>query len=92
MMIKIAVCDDEEIIRKQIKNYISEYFSTKKINFEIYEFSSGIDLLQSSQKNIFSFIFLDIDLGKYNGVNIAKSIRDIQVSPINILFVPLYCF
>lgn len=90
MMIKIAVCDDEEIIRKQIKNYISEYFSTKKINFEIYEFSSGIDLLQSSQKNIFSFIFLDIDLGKYNGVNIAKSIRDIQVSPINIVFVTSY--
>lgn len=90
MGIKIAICDDEELIRKQICNYISAYYSSKKMLFQLYEFSSGIDLLQSSQRITFSFIFLDIDLGKYNGVDIAKSIRNIQLNPINIVFVTNY--
>ncbi len=29
MKIKIAICDDEEIIRKQLVNTITEYFSLK---------------------------------------------------------------
>ena len=31
MKIKIAICDDEEIIRKQLVNTITEYFSLKKV-------------------------------------------------------------
>lgn len=48
---------------------------------------SGIDLLESSKKIDFSFIFLDIDLGEYNGVEIAKIIRKKQNKPVNIIFV-----
>lgn len=35
MKINIAVCDDEEIIRKQMSNIIIDYFSQKtyKLNF-----------------------------------------------------------
>ena len=32
MKIKIAICDDEEIIRKQLVNTITEYFSLKNID------------------------------------------------------------
>lgn len=36
MMVKIAICDDEEIIRKQLGNVISNYLSVRKIDFEIF--------------------------------------------------------
>ena len=35
MKIKIAICDDEEIIRKQLVNTITEYFSLKNIDIEL---------------------------------------------------------
>lgn len=90
MPMKIGICDDEEIIRKQLGNVISNYLSNRKIEFEIYYYVSGIDLLESTEHIDFSFIFLDIDLGKYNGVEIAKSIRKKQNKPVNIIFVTSY--
>ena len=42
MKIKIAICDDEEIIRKQLVNTITEYFSLKNIDIELFEYSMGI--------------------------------------------------
>lgn len=90
MKIKIAICDDEEIIRKQVTNTIIEYFSSKNIEFEIFQYSDGCSLLEACNQFVFSFIFLDIDLGKHNGVEIAKMIRKIQVNPVNIVFVTSY--
>lgn len=90
MTIKIAICDDEEIIRIQLKNIISNYLSVRKVRFKIHSYTSGIDLLEASDQIDFSFIFLDIDLGEYNGVDIAKSIRTKQKKPVNIIFVTNY--
>lgn len=90
MKIKIAVCDDEEIIRKQIANTIMEYFSSKNIEIKIFQYSDGYSLLEDCNQFTFSFIFLDIDLGKHNGVDIAKRIRKIQTNPVNIIFVTNY--
>lgn len=90
MKIKIAICDDEELIRKQIENTIIEYFSSKNIETEIFQYSDGCSLLEDCNQFVFSFIFLDIDLGKHNGVEIAKMIRKIQVTPVNIVFVTSY--
>lgn len=90
MKIKIAICEDEEIIRKQLVNTITEYFSLKNIDIELFEYSNGYSLLKECSKYIFSFIFLDIDLGEQNGVEIAKMIRKIQTNPVNIVFVTSY--
>lgn len=90
MTLKIAICDDEEIIRKQLGNVMSDYLSVRNIKFKIYYYISGMDLLDANSDIVFSFIFLDIDLGKYNGVEIAKSIRNKQRKPVNIIFVTSY--
>ena len=42
MKIKIAICDDEEIIRKQLVNTITEYFSLKNIDIELLNIQMGI--------------------------------------------------
>ena len=90
MKINIAVCDDEEIIRKQMSNIIIAYFSQKNIQIKLWEFEDGHSLLNACNQFNFSFIFLDIDLGKHNGVEVAKKIRDAQSHPINIIFVTNY--
>lgn len=90
MCINIAICDDEELARKKIGNAILTYFSNKEINFKIYYYSSGLKILEAQNDHDFSFIFLDIDLKDCNGVEIAKKIRNIQTTPINIVFVTSY--
>ena len=89
-MLKIGICDDDQLIQKQIGNLISNYFYNKQYKFDLYFYSTGMDLLNTCNTIDFSFIFLDIDLGKENGVEVAKSIRKIQNSPINIVFVTSY--
>lgn len=89
-MLKIGICDDELLVQKQIGNIISGYLSNKKYTYELFFYSKGYDLLEDCNHMDFSFIFLDIDLGKENGVNIAKAIRSIQNKPINIVFVTSY--
>lgn len=79
-MIKIAICDDEMIIRKQLGSNISHYLSMRKIKFKLYYYKYGNDLLEASNQIDFSFIFLDIDLGNCNGVEIAKKIRKIKLN------------
>ncbi len=87
MTIKIAICDDEKLIHKQLGNAISMYMSSRNLDYDIFYFSQGIDLLEICNQIDFAFIFLDIDLGHYNGVDIAKSIRQRQHKPVNIVFV-----
>lgn len=89
-MIKIAICDDEELPRKQLGNLVSEYCSRRKIENKIFYFSTGYDLLEKNLDDNFSFIFLDIDLGEKNGVEIAKKIRNMQITQPNIVFVTGY--
>lgn len=89
-MIKIAICDDEELSRKQLGNLVIDYFNRRKIENKIFYFSTGNDLLEQSFCCKFSFIFLDIDLGEENGVEIAKKIRNLQILQPNIVFVTSY--
>lgn len=70
---KIAVCDDELKIRKEIKNVLNNYFSEKLIEFEICDFANGEDLLNS--KVDFDMAFLDVEMPNSNGVEIGKVLK-----------------
>ena len=59
-LMRIAICDDELKIRKETKDALNNYFSEKLIEFEIYDFANGEDLLNSKidfVNSYFSFIF-----------------------------------
>lgn len=67
----IAIVDDQEVYRKQIRDLINQ----KKGSFNIGEFSSGEELFCS--KNCFYDIyFLDIVMNGNNGVEVAAKIRE----------------
>lgn len=89
-MLKIGICDDDQLIKRQMENIISDYLCNRNYSYKVFLYSTGYDLLVACEDIDFSFIFLDIDLGKENGVETAKAIRKIQNNPINIVFVTSY--
>lgn len=73
---KIVICDDEAIIRKQLKNNIEQYDKSKLPDLEIFEFASGEDLIKEfSDNKTADIIFLDIEMNKIDGIDTAKLIR-----------------
>lgn len=66
---KVAVCDDEMVIRKQIAELVAGIDG----NNEVYEFDSGQELLAfSGQMDI---LFLDIQMEGLNGIDAARELR-----------------
>lgn len=70
---KIAICDDEFKIRKELQEALSVYFTEKLIDAEIFDFESGEDLLSS--ETAFDMAFLDIEMPTSNGVDTGKKLK-----------------
>lgn len=71
---QIAICDDEQLYIDQISSYLLKYENSMEFSTE--QFLSGEDLLCSiNEGKFYSIIFLDIKMGKLNGIETAKEIR-----------------
>jgi two-component system LytT family response regulator len=68
----IAICDDIEEYRNSINNYTNEYLSIHHIESTVDVFENGKLLLNSSTN--YDILFLDIELGDTNGIDVAKEI------------------
>lgn len=73
-MIRIAVCDDDVNIVKEITKFLHEYESNNSVCFEILKFCDGDELLAFNKK--FDLIFLDIEMVRINGFETADKIRE----------------
>lgn len=73
-MIRIAICDDEYKIVKEIEDIIRDYQSIVHSQFEIHTFTNGIDMINSKRE--FDLIFLDIEMPDIDGIKSAKIIRE----------------
>lgn len=76
-MLRIAICDDEEIICRQLEDMLFDI--REKINQEIETevYYSGEELCNFLFKgNRYDVIFLDIELNQINGVEVGKKIRE----------------
>ena len=69
---KIAVCDDDKIVREQIISLIRNEFP----NAEIVYFETGEDMIKSKEDFVISF--LDVQMGEVSGIDVAKHIREVQ--------------
>jgi len=67
--LKIAVCDDESVVCRQIAEQIQCVYPS----FQVQEYFSGEELLRDAAQ--FQIIFLDIRLGGMNGMETARQIR-----------------
>ena len=75
-MYKVAICDDESIIRKDLCRLCTEVLNFKGIEYNITPFGSGEALENSIETgNSFDLIILDIELTDRNGINLAREMR-----------------
>lgn len=76
-MLRIAICDDEEIICTALENYISSACSDMHIESEIDIFCSGSILKKHLRDdNMYNIFFLDIKLQDDTGISISDCIRN----------------
>lgn len=84
-MLKIALCEDEQLQRETIKNYIDEIIRKDDKNYELVEFESGESLLNKYPKGL-DILFLDIQMGDINGMDTARKIREFDEN-VEIIFI-----
>ncbi|MDD3360799.1 MAG: LytTR family DNA-binding domain-containing protein [Hespellia sp.] len=74
---RIAVCDDDIYFIKKIEKYIYLYSKSKKEPVLLSSYTTGFELMENCGHNqSIDVIFLDVLLGRENGVDIAKKIRE----------------
>ena len=69
----IGVCEDNSLHLNLVKGYIDDFFNEFN-NYEVLEFVSGEDLLSNYPNNI-DLLFLDIQMNKLTGMDLARWIR-----------------
>lgn len=76
-MINIAICDDIHTNCSNIENILMQYAKENNIKFNIDIFYSGQQLYKFlANGNKYSVIFLDIEMGDLNGIELGLKIRD----------------
>lgn len=89
-MLRIALCDDEELFLESEKNIISSYLTQKGLSFSVKCFSTGESLLEDKvQLGLFDLIILDVEMTGIDGLSVAKTIRE-KNSTVNIAFLSAF--
>lgn len=73
-MVKIAICEDDKFYIEKEKKLIEAFFKNKDINYELYHFKSGVELIKDYRIN-YDIIFLDISMDEMNGLEVANLLR-----------------
>ena len=75
-MLRIAICDDEEMIREYISSIVDEWTLSRGIDHETRTFSSAESFLFEYEGNsTYDILLLDIEMSGMDGVTMAKRIR-----------------
>lgn len=72
---KIAICDDEDLLRKTLREKMEKYCKNSGITCQIYDFDSGEKLLALPVESIPDILFLDIQMPGKSGMQIARELR-----------------
>ncbi len=73
--VKIAICDDEETLRKTLRQRIETHCKNSGIPCRIYGFESGDKLLALPAENTPDILFLDIQMPGKDGMHTARELR-----------------
>lgn len=85
-MVRIAVCDDNEIQRELMEDILLEFTATCPAEIQVATFSGGRELLDAvSSKGAFDIYILDLIMPGINGMEVATTLR-IMNDPGKIIF------
>lgn len=82
-MVKFAICGDNQKMLDSISDKLREYYPDE---CEIKTYTDGARLLSECRRSCFDALFLDIDMSRSNGMEIAEKIREID-RQVKIIFV-----
>lgn len=85
-MIKIAVCEDEKSHQELLIKNLRMLFSELCVDYEIYIFDSGEQLLSNYPEDVDIFL-LDIQMYGLSGMDIARKIREVNKNTVEIIFI-----
>lgn len=74
-MINIGVCDDESIHRNKIKEILVDILDRYNMDYKIYEYDSGENLLSDYPSDL-DILIMDIQMKSINGMDTARKIRE----------------
>lgn len=73
---KIAICDDERMQTQNLTQKLHAFAETRHKHFEIQAYSSAEAFLFAYRENRdVDILFLDIEMGRMNGIELAREIR-----------------
>ena len=76
--VRIAICDDEEIYRVQLKTVLDKLLVNDE--YDIDTFSDGNILCGAFSECPYDLVFLDIEMPSVDGITLAKRIRSVSES------------
>ncbi|MBQ7925459.1 MAG: response regulator transcription factor [Lachnospiraceae bacterium] len=74
-MITIGICDDEQLLREQLRQMCREVFEKEQLEYQILEFASGEEVLAYEGDKV-HLLFLDIEMPGINGIQVMRSLED----------------
>ncbi len=69
----IAICDDEKVFHKELKDALCNYACDRNIDIYTFCFSNGTDLINSNE--LFDIIFMDYEMSGLDGIETSEFIR-----------------
>lgn len=73
-MIRLALVEDDELYRSQLREYINKYSAVSGEKFTVTEFSDG-DEIALGYKAVYDIILMDIEMKFMGGMMAAEEIR-----------------
>lgn len=70
----IAICDDEKIIAHDLKKRTSCLYNEKGVDCSIDTMTDPSSLLINDRTG-YDVVFLDVDMGRWNGIDVARHLR-----------------
>ena len=90
MALSIAGCDDNETDLQYINDMINVWATQERIPVSVRTFPSAESFLfHYSENNDYDILLLDVEMGKLNGIELARQIR-LQNSCVQIVFITGY--
>lgn len=86
---RIAVCDDEKNLRRDLRRLVEIHMELKGIPCEIVEYESGERLLEEGEADKTDILFLDIEMPGKGGMETARLLRSYG-KKMMIIFVTAY--
>lgn len=87
MNLRVAVCDDEKVFRKELSAVIRKYTEIRNIEIYPYFYENGESLLRSKKE--YDIIFLDYQMEGINGIETAEKLREANTDSV-IIFISAY--